>query len=206
MLELMNGTKELRSARGSLRGIVTAPMPDLPEDRRWTRDAGDQTNSLAFVGDQYVVKLFRRIEPGPNPELEIGRALIEQGFTRTPEITRALEYARPGLELGCLALVQTAVKHQGSGWDYTVDELRRFYERVAGRAGKIDAKEDENWYLTTATTLGRRTGEMHLALARVSGPAFAPEPLDSSALGALIDDMRTHAEASLRLLEQRLQR
>jgi maltose alpha-D-glucosyltransferase/alpha-amylase len=45
---------------------------------------------------------------------------------------------------------------------------------------------------------------MHLALARASGPAFAPEPLDSSALRALVDDMRTHAEASLHLLEQRL--
>jgi hypothetical protein len=78
--------------------------------------------------------------------------------------------------------------------------LRRFYERVAGRVGKIDAKEDENWYLTTATTLGRRTGEMHLALARASGPAFAPEPLDSGALRAL----RATAAEPRRPLEQRL--
>jgi maltose alpha-D-glucosyltransferase/alpha-amylase len=218
LLDLMNGTEVVRTGRGSVRGdVLTGAMRDLPVDRRWTRGAGDQSNSLAFVGDQYVMKLFRRIEPGPNPELEIGRALTEQGFTRTPAVTAALEYARPGLELGCLALIQAAVKHQGSGWDYTVDELGRYYERVAARPGRSDSPEGlrqegpppffaalENWYLTTASTLGRRTAEMHLALARAPGPAFAPEPLDGVALRALFDDMQTHAQSSLRLLERRL--
>jgi maltose alpha-D-glucosyltransferase / alpha-amylase len=229
ILELMNGAKEVRTARGSVRGVRAGALVDLPADRRWTRGAGDQSNSLVFVDDRFVLKLFRRIEPGPNPEVEIGRTLLEQGFTRTPALAGALEYVRPGLENGTLGLVQTAIKHQGSGWDYTVDELRRYYERVAARVGRSDAKEGldlaaapalpgqpapdgpppffaalENWYLTSAGILGRRTGEMHQALSRASGSAFMPEPLDGGALTALFDEMQAHAAVSLRLLEQRL--
>jgi maltose alpha-D-glucosyltransferase/alpha-amylase len=51
--------------------------------------------------------------------------------------------------------------------------------------------------------LGRRTAEMHLALASARGPAFAPEPLDAAALSVLAADMRAHAEASLNLLAER---
>jgi maltose alpha-D-glucosyltransferase/alpha-amylase len=228
IFDLMNGTEEVGTARGAIRGVPGVVL-DLPGDRRWTRGTGDQSNSLVFLGDQYVMKLFRRIEPGPNPELEVGRALAEQGFARTPTLTGALEYARPGLEHGTLGLVQTAVKHQGSGWEYTVDELRRYYERVVARVGRSESKDGldlpvppplpaqpgqegpppffaalENWYMTTASILGRRTAEMHLALSRAPGPAFAPEPLESLVLQALFDEMQTHAEASLQLLERRL--
>jgi len=62
----------------------------------------------------------------------------------------------------------------------------------------------ENWYLTSAATLGRRTAELHLTLAETPGAAFAPEPLDTAALNALADDMHAHARASLEALEQRL--
>src|SRR5206468_1177417 len=163
---------------------------------------GDQSNSVAFFADQYVFKLFRRIEPETNPELEIGRALTARGFTHAPRIGAALEYWRPGLEPGTLAVVQQLVKNQGSCWDFTIDELRRYYERVdarlrrtqnpavavdpvpglpAGAAppaiGANDAPPPffaalEQWYLASATNLGRRTAELHLALADAPGAAF----------------------------------
>ena len=106
---------------------------ELPEQRRWQRGTPDQSNSVAFVGDRYVLKAFRRIEPTPNPEFEIGRFLSERGFTRTPPLVGALQYLRSGLEPGTLAVVQGLVKHQGSGWEHSIDELRRYYERIAPR-------------------------------------------------------------------------
>ena len=174
-----------------------------------------------------VLKLFRRIEPGPNPEFEIGRALGALGFTRVPLLAGALEYVRPGLDTGTLAIVQSAVKHQGSGWDFTIDELRRYYERVAPRGrDRHDGKEGqdrqarrqeggtsgpsaffaslENWYLSSAVTLGKRTAEMHLTLASASGPAFAPEPIDGGAIAAAAREMRAHAEVSLDLLARQI--
>src|SRR5206468_3423864 len=157
---------------------------DLPAERRWVRGAFEQSNSVAFVSDQYVLKLFRRIEPGPNPEFEVGRFLTTHDFTRMPPLAGAVEYLRTGVEPGTLAVVQGLVKHQGSGWEVTIDELRRYYERVAARVKRSDGQEGrdgrerpegpegrdspspffaalENWYLLSATTLGRRTAELH---------------------------------------------
>ena len=62
----------------------------------------------------------------------------------------------------------------------------------------------EHWYLAGATTLGRRTAELHRALASGTEPAFAPEPLDRAALGLLGEGMRAHADESLDLLARRL--
>src|SRR6185295_6765654 len=97
----------------------------------------------------------------------------------------------------------------GSGWDFTIDELRRYYERVAAHETRPDAQQGqppwffaalENWYLSTAVTLGKRTAELHLTLANAPGPAFAPEPLNRSAIEAMASEMRAHAESSLDLL------
>jgi maltose alpha-D-glucosyltransferase/alpha-amylase len=62
----------------------------------------------------------------------------------------------------------------------------------------------EHWYLASATTLGRRTAELHLTLASGTEPAFAPEPLDRSAIEPIAGEMRAHAAAALDLLAARL--
>ena len=160
---------------------------------------GMQTSALPPGGERYL-KLFRRIEPTPSPELDIGGFLTGRGFTRTPALAGAIEYLRPGLEPGTLAVVQPFIKHQGTGWDFAIEELRRYYERVTARVKRMDGRgleererhEDqdgaegpppffaalEQWYLTSATTLGRRTAELHAALTGETGSAFAAEPLD----------------------------
>jgi maltose alpha-D-glucosyltransferase / alpha-amylase len=246
LLELVERGGELTTSRGSAHGLMTGRPLALDSDRRWTRGNGDQSNSLAFVNDRYLLKLFRRMEPTPNPEFEIGSVLTRRGFSRTPALMGAIEYLRPNLEPGTLAVVQTVVKHQGSGWEFTVDELRRFYERVSARvtesrpaAGSVAAQTLmagpseypaqpvrlpaaglplhgtldepppffaalENWYLASATTLGRRTAELHLSLADVPGAAFVPEPLEAAALSGLADDMQARAQTTLGLLEQRI--
>src|SRR5581483_7231083 len=85
-----------------------------------------------------TLTLFRRIEPGPKPAVEIGSALAAAGFTRAPVLRASLEYERPGAEAATLALVQTPPKHQGTGWDYTIDDLRRYYERVDARMSRAN--------------------------------------------------------------------
>ncbi|MGH8264026.1 MAG: maltose alpha-D-glucosyltransferase, partial [Steroidobacteraceae bacterium] len=118
---------------------------------------------------------------------------------------------------GTLAIVQAAITHQGSGWDFTIDELKRYYERVAARVHSSEIMEAtvgeqpppffaalESWYLTSATTLGRRTAELHLTLAQGVDPAFVPEPLDAAAADALASEMETHAGAALELLQSRV--
>jgi maltose alpha-D-glucosyltransferase/alpha-amylase len=205
--------------KGSVRGLRAAGIDDV--QYVWSRSAIDQSNSVVFLDGRYVLKLFRRIEPGPNPEFEIGGFLTAQGFTNVPALAAALLYERPNLEPGTLAVVQSAVVNQGSGWSFTVDELQRYYERVAARISRehaIDPAADagdepppffaalESWYLTAASTLGRRTADLHLALASGSDPAFAPDPIDEQALRELAGSTTAHATHAFSLLADRRDR
>jgi trehalose synthase-fused probable maltokinase len=226
MLGIIGRSEDITTKRGSVQGLVVvspqsrAVSLQSPTRHRWRREGGDQSNSVAFADDRFVLKLFRRIEPAPNPEFEIGRFLTERGFARTPPIGGALQYLRAGLEPGTLAIVQAAVKHQGSGWDYTLDDLRSYYERVVAgvRSSTLPALLPlhapeapppfftalEHSYLQTAATLGRRTAELHATLAEATSPAFAPEPLDRAALERLAEDMRAHATMALDTLARRV--
>src|SRR6185295_12940237 len=87
------------------------PAPETPSlpaslPHKWARAASDQSNSVAFVDDRFVLKLFRRIEPATNPEFEIGRFLTAHGYSRIPPLAGALEYLRPGIEAATLSVVQ----------------------------------------------------------------------------------------------------
>src|SRR4051812_5574758 len=198
LLTLVDGEREITTRQGTVRGVRT----------------------MATRPDEVRLKLFRRIEPAPSPEFEIGELLTRRGFTRTPPLAGALEYVRAGLQPGTLAVVQGVIKHQGTGWGFSIDELRRYYQRVAARVSRTDAPEPpeaqasvdtpppffaalEQYYLSTATMLGRRTAELHAALADGAG-AFTAEPLDRDGLGALVNGMRAHAGVALDLLAERL--
>ncbi|MBI4485196.1 MAG: putative maltokinase, partial [Acidobacteria bacterium] len=217
LLSVIDRSAEIATTRGGIMGLLTSEHFELASEPKWVRGAGEQSNSVVIVDERYMLKLYRRIEPSMNPEFEIGRFLTTQGFTRAPAIHGAIEYDAPGLPSATLALVQTAITHQGSGWDFTIGELRRYYERVAARTRGSEVALPvpdaapppffaalASWYLASVTTLGKRTAELHLTLARGTDSAFAPEPLTARALDALADQMRAHTSAALDLLEQRV--
>ena len=119
-------------------------------------------------------------------------------------------------------MLQEFIPNQGNGWDVTIEELRRYFERVTGRPEPdIAARQAQEWidqrraeppdyvaeaivtYLALADVIGRRTGEMHLHLAS-AGPAdtaFLPEPSTLADVKGLADAMRRHAEERLKTLE-----
>jgi maltose alpha-D-glucosyltransferase/alpha-amylase len=208
--------REMATARGSLRGLTHVDHMELPAERKWVRSAGDQSNSIAFVSERYTLKLYRRLEQGDNPEWEVARALDRQGFSQKPPVVGALEYQHPGLGPTTMGIIQGWVTNQGTGWQFSIDELRRYYERAAARMADVEelAPLDEgpppffaameSWYLANAATLGRRTAELHLALADSTDPAFRPERLDAAGLRQLAAEMKSHAAMVLALLETRL--
>jgi maltose alpha-D-glucosyltransferase/alpha-amylase len=220
LVAIVSGTDEIATARGSVVGTRSGQSLELTGPGRWVRGKGDQSNSLVFLGDRYVLKLFRRVAPAVNPEIEIGRFLTARGFARTPSLVGAIEYLRPGLEPGSLAALQTAIRHQGTGWDFAIDELGRYYERIAARVKSSEKQEREGTVpseppplfvalthhtLHNAATLGRRTAELHLALADSTDPAFAPEPLDREGLRDLVGDLKRNGDAALDALARRLE-
>jgi maltose alpha-D-glucosyltransferase/alpha-amylase len=204
-------------------GERAAEHPPVPI----TRSAPDQSNTSVLFGRRLIMKLFRRLEPGPNPDVEIGEFLTDRGFTRVPPLRGVVSYAPDGQNEASLAMLQEFVWNQGNGWQVTIEELGRYFERVTALpTPEIAPAQAQEWidgrlaappdlvaeaitsYLALAEVLGRRTGELHLHLASADpgDAAFAPEPLTSADVKAIADSMRRHADDQLRMLDTAIPR
>jgi maltose alpha-D-glucosyltransferase/alpha-amylase len=222
-LSCIENRGELATRNGAIRGIPGAGLatargpaetPLLP-----VRGSAEQSNTSILFGDRLILKLFRRQEPGPNPDCEINAFLGERtSFEHVPPFAGSLEYRREGAEASTLAMLQGLVRNEGDGWKWTLEELDRYYEScaripfpVAAEATLSDvqaqelAREHLGLYLASATVLGRRTGEMHLALAsETQDPAFAPEAFGSDDLRALSAELRENATRVFDALKENL--
>ena len=89
LLNLAAGESRLQSRSGAVRGLRAAELA-LPGERKWVRTGVDQSNTVAFVSERYALKLFRRVEPGPNPEFEIGQALTARRIQQNPGACRSV--------------------------------------------------------------------------------------------------------------------
>ena len=158
----------------------------------------EQSNTSIVYGDRLILKLFRRIQEGTNPDVEIGSFLTERtSFRSFAPVAGTIAYRRGGEEPKSLAILQAFVPNQGDAWKHTLEALRQYFERLdagrpAGRCAPVPSKplltlieEDApqsaydliGCYLESARLLGRRTAELHLALASdIEDPNFAPEP------------------------------
>jgi maltose alpha-D-glucosyltransferase/alpha-amylase len=226
LLESTGQHRTFRSTGGevrayAVRGILPAATdPDALEPT--TRP--DQSNTTVLYGQQLALKLFRRLEWGPNPELEIGRFLSERvSLARTPRLSGALEYHQKNNPPMTLAVLQDYVPNQGSVWQATQDELRRYFERahahttsrhvlsvpaehpldLADHPASALARELIDTYLDTAHLLGQRTAELHAALAQDTDNAtFAPEPFSDFFQRPFFHSMVGLMERCFRLLRQ----
>ncbi|MCA1665209.1 MAG: hypothetical protein LC659_13260, partial [Myxococcales bacterium] len=91
----------------------------------------EQTNSSVLIGDKMLLKIYRQIEPGPNPELELGRFFTERGAAHMPRMLAAVEYRSPtAKEPSTLATVQELVPNEGVAWGSALSSIDRFFERV----------------------------------------------------------------------------
>src|SRR5436853_2494890 len=150
--------------------------------------SGEQSNSSMLFDNKFFLKLYRKLEDGVNPDVEITRFLTEKtDFPNVPAFVGALEYRRAKAEPTVVCLLQRAIANEGNVWTLTVDALGRYYDRVLERKGDFQndtalsgALLEElvgGVYPEDVKLLGQRTGELHLALASVrDDPVFAPEP------------------------------
>lgn len=204
LLTVVGCGREFPTRSGCIRGTATAAFAELRGDPSaplaFERGPATSSNSLVFFGRRLLLKVFRRLQAGVNPDYEISRFLTERtGFDRTPRVAGALEYVRPGGEPSTLGILQEVVPSRGDGWDHALGELKGYFER----SGE-DAVGD---YRQAAATLGRQTARMHLALASdPHDPAFAPEPLTAADADALRDDVLLQGRRALAALGQALVR
>ncbi len=198
MLSAIAEGRELPLRQGHVRAFATAAFRelrgDLGEPLAAERGPETSSNTLVFFGRRLLLKVFRRLEAGTNPDFEVGRYLTEASdFDRLPKVAGAIEYHRPGGEHFTLAILQARVAHQADGWKHALEELSRYFERVA-KSGQADVGP----YEQAAATLGRRTAEMHRALAAgKADPAFAPEPMTDADVKALVQDILSQGRQAL---------
>jgi maltose alpha-D-glucosyltransferase/alpha-amylase len=160
---------EIRFIPGARLDEIT--LPDAPEIRRLS---AEQSNSSLIYGEQLVVKIIRKVNPGIHPEAEMTRHLTEAGYANAPPLFGEVVRVAPDGTPHLLMIVQGFVRNQGDGWGWTQDWLHRAVDEAA----LTDAPPEDPFagYLAFAKALGQRLGELHATLARPSeDAAFAPE-------------------------------
>ncbi len=183
----------LRARRGAIRFVRTAAFPRLAPGRTLAprRLRGEQSHTSVVYDDALILKAFRKLEVGINPEREMtGFLTARAGFTHVPPLAGAAEYTDVGGTVITLAVLHHFVPSQGDGWNWVLAHLERLRDFVATRARREPlggdrlvqlVRDASAAVLEAVRRLGALTGGLHTALASDPiDPAFAPEPITAA--------------------------
>ncbi|HEY0328781.1 MAG TPA: maltose alpha-D-glucosyltransferase [Rhodopseudomonas sp.] len=166
----------------------------------------EQSNSTTLVDGDYVVKLYRRLDSGINPEIEMGRFLTEvAGFAKTPALMGSVELIE-GDTSSAVAVVHAFVGNRGDGWTVTQAYLDRFVDeqRLLPTAEHPGESDEQVPYLRYMSQTGKRVAEMHVALAAHPEVAdFAPDPITAEQIRGWVDSVTSYAERVIDDLKRR---
>jgi trehalose synthase-fused probable maltokinase len=220
LLAVIRATGRLPLTTGTLVGThgggpsleETASIAALPV----RRTGAEQSNSSVIFGTTSIFKLFRRIEPGPHPEIEVGQHLMKAGFTAAPAVHGTLEFAPTEGAPAAVGVLHALVPNEGDGWAHALRAVDAYFGRVeeelrtpgAAGSGEPAATRSRSLvgaYLDAATTLGRQTAELHRALANPLGSVdFEPEPIDHADAARIAEGTRERARRALAQLAGRV--
>nr|WP_321397155.1 maltose alpha-D-glucosyltransferase [uncultured Desulfobacter sp.] len=228
LLEMMHRRQHISGTEGRFCATPARAFKPLYETAKLpmeTRVIGvEQSNTSIIYGHCFILKLFRRLQEGTNPDLEISRFLTARGFANLPGLAGCLEYTRSKEEPCTIGLLQAYVSNQGDAWEYTLGSLSGFFERVMEKQGTTevflpvkslltlsqnpipaDTRAQIGFYLESARLLAQRTADMHAALAAGSQDVlFTPEPFSKLYQRSLFQSMTSMAGQILILLEKRI--
>jgi maltose alpha-D-glucosyltransferase/alpha-amylase len=184
----------------------------------------EQSNTSIVFGDRFILKMYRRIEPGVHPEIEMGAFLTERNFPYAAPLTGSIEYHSHLNDSMSVAVLHGFVQNQGNASRYTLDALSQFFESALTRHESEHTTPEQNHplellraefpqpvheligtYVDSAGLLGRRTAELHQALnSEKIDPLFAPEPFTDHARQAFYHGMLGLTTQTVQLLRQQL--
>jgi maltose alpha-D-glucosyltransferase/alpha-amylase len=194
LLDAVADARCLTTAAGGRVRFSPGPAGDLLEQARAKRTArtlgAEQSNTSIVFGDIVVMKCFRRVPVGPNPDLEVVRFLATRtSFGAIPRLVGTIEYDRPGAD-GSLAILQEFVRSEGDGWSTILRALAAGDFAPGGRC------------LTALRSLGVVTADLHRALASDrTDPDFAPQPVAARDLAAWRASVVERVERATRTLQ-----
>ncbi|HTC43548.1 MAG TPA: maltose alpha-D-glucosyltransferase [Steroidobacteraceae bacterium] len=211
VVEAMAKRRDIATAQGKLQFQQTAAFaaltgPDfaaLPV----ARPKGSSSNTVVTLGERLILKGYRRLRTGANPELEMGLYLTDVvRYPNCAPVAGMLEYLGSDGQTKLLAMLQAYVQNQGDGWTYALEYLRRHLEEhrttPATDGPPVDAHAA---FLIVIRTLAQRTAQLHGALASpTDNPDFKPERLTKPDFDAFRERALGEARESLKLLKANL--
>ncbi|HEX6926050.1 MAG TPA: maltose alpha-D-glucosyltransferase [Longimicrobiaceae bacterium] len=214
LVDLVESTGKLATSKGSLQGTPTEALNRLVGSRLPVRlMSAEQSNTSVILGERLLLKVFRKLEDGINPDLEISTYLQEHtGFQAHPTLAGWIGYE--GEQNAPLAGLFEFVENTGDAWAYTRKNLDRFFQAASRSAadplsplGREALRRMSGEYLDAARNLGELTGEMHQALASGEGgdPDFDPEPIGPDDVARWSEEFVRHVDDILSAVGRRLE-
>jgi maltose alpha-D-glucosyltransferase/alpha-amylase len=207
LMELLQSDARIDTPVGQLRFARTSRMESitLAPDMLIRRSQTEQSNSSVIVGQQIILKLFRRIQAGPHPEAEMGLYLTESGYANIAPLLGEISRIAPDGEPYVLGIAQGFIFNEGDAWNWTQNLLDGAIQDVIvlpDNAPLDDQVEAIKRFHTAAAILGRRLGEMHVALAQpTENEAFAPRVVSAQDCADWAAVIREQVQAALQVLE-----
>jgi maltose alpha-D-glucosyltransferase / alpha-amylase len=198
---------------GEIRFRKTSRFAQTPPPERLVirRSGAEQSNSSVFFEEYGMLKIYRQLQPGIHPEIEMSRFLVERaGFANTPPPLATIELAIAGEtpDTTALGVLFGFVRNQGDGWAQALDYLNRYLDDalVSTDAREGDMPDPDIFFLMLARQLGIRTAEMHRALAECGNddPDFAPEPIAPRDIADWRRELAAEAAHTLANLQRRV--
>jgi maltose alpha-D-glucosyltransferase/alpha-amylase len=166
----------------------------------------ERPSTTALVDGDYVIKFHRKLEAGIHPAIEVGRYLTELAdFAHAPALLGSVELIDGG-NRNAIATVHAYVPNQGDGWSMSAGYLDRFIDRqrLLPAGENPGNSEGQTLYLRFMSQAGRRTAELHAALASDTGVAdFAPKPMRPADVQGWVREVTALASRVLNSLSQR---
>jgi maltose alpha-D-glucosyltransferase/alpha-amylase len=228
LLAFILGRRQLHGEKGGVLGVSHA---GVFRHESWAEPghlpselfSSEQTNSTIIYGSHHVLKLYRKVEPGINPEVEISRFLTDKTlFSHAPPFQAVVELRKTGDQPYALALLHGFMKNHGNAWLLSLNLLAQYFERILSRRNELASLPNYppgliegsqcgipelfidligGFYLEMAGLLGRRTAELHLAFtAGGDDPDWRMEEYSTLYQRSVYQSLRNQARRSLQLL------
>lgn len=207
--ESMRTQAALPGRRGVFRFTPTPLLAEVAPDppRAVSRVAGEQTNTTVIYDSRVVLKLFRRVERGANPEFEIADFLTRHtDFRGVPRLLGSIAYEGPAEGPATLAVAREFVPNQGDAWTATLGRLVDYFAaaqeslEAEGTGDGAFARALADADAEEARRLGALTGQLHTALASAADPALAPEAVSTAEVVAWREGMQAYLDRVMQTL------